>query len=78
MLSQPHFDLPARRFRPPNDAFHRLACNDNSVVSGCPSCNKVSPADPAASEYRAAGVVHHHWHCDDCDHDWVTVVRLRQ
>jgi hypothetical protein len=77
MLSQPQFDPLARRHRAPSDVFHRLACNDNSVVGGCPSCNKVSPADPTASEYRA-GEVYHHWHCHDCGHDWVTVVHLRQ
>lgn len=63
------------RFRPRSR--EPQAANDN--LSGglkCPICRRGDTAGFAGSEYCGRGVVHHHWHCDACGHDWVTVLHV--
>jgi hypothetical protein len=47
--------------------------NDNAAGGGrCPACDKPGPIAPIGSQYRGAGLVHHHWLCKACRHEWVT------
>lgn len=50
-----------------------IARNDNrSGGSRCPLCNTPTRNAPRMTDYRGAGVLHHHWHCDACGHHWIT------
>jgi hypothetical protein len=54
-----------------------LAQNDNHTGGGrCPGCNRPTPTAPIASEYLGKGVIHHHWRCAACGHDWMTETRV--
>jgi hypothetical protein len=47
--------------------------NDNAAGGGhCPACDKLGPIAPVVSEYRGNGLIHHHWLCKACGHEWVT------
>jgi hypothetical protein len=51
-----------------------LPHDDNKPGGGCcPACNSPMSIAPALSEYRSYGIIHHHWHCRACDHEWTTV-----
>jgi hypothetical protein len=50
-----------------------LPRNDNFAGGGhCPSCHARTSVAPATSEYRGRGLIHHHWQCDACGHQWIT------
>jgi hypothetical protein len=66
-------DRARRRDRPSAAVAH----NDNYAGGGrCPLCHARSWLKSGASEYHGAGVMHHHWHCEGCGHQWVTVVHV--
>jgi hypothetical protein len=47
--------------------------NGNAAGRGhCPACEKPGPIAPIVSEYRGDGLIHHHWLCNLCSHEWVT------
>jgi hypothetical protein len=51
--------------------------NDNNAGNGrCPSCHGLTSFAPASSEYRGAGIIHHHWLCRACGHEWITVLHV--
>jgi hypothetical protein len=55
-----------------------LPRNDNVAGAGrCPACKRPAMLAPASSEYRGKGLIHHHWHCQPCGHEWVTVLHVR-
>ena len=41
----------------------------------CPNCG-VPVLTAESSEYVSDGRIRHRWLCDDCDHDFRTVVRI--
>ena len=46
--------------------------NDNYGVAGhCPSCGA---AAPVGCLYLGSGLVHYHWACKPCGHEWRTAV----
>jgi hypothetical protein len=48
-------------------------CNDNAAGGAqCPACDKLGPIAPIVSEYRGNGLIHHHWLCKACGHEWLT------
>jgi transposase-like protein len=52
---------------------HPAARNDNHAGGEyCPACNRPGPIAPTVSEYRGVGLIHHHWLCKSCGHEWVT------
>jgi hypothetical protein len=52
-----------------------LPHDDNKPGDGrCPACCAPTPIAPALSEYRGYGIIHHHWHCRGCNHEWITVL----
>jgi transposase-like protein len=54
-----------------------VAVNDNVEGTGrCPACNGQASIAPIASKYRGQGVVHHHWLCQACGHEWITVLHV--
>jgi transposase-like protein len=54
-----------------------IAVNDNAHGAGhCPACRKVNAVAPAAFSYRGGGIIHHHWHCHACGHEWTTVLHV--
>jgi len=51
--------------------------NDNDAGAGrCPGCNRPASTAPTASEYRGKGIIHHHWLCRVCGHEWTTVLHV--
>jgi len=58
-------------------AFPPKPRNDNNVGAGrCPVCNGRSSITGTTSEHHGKGVVHHHWRCHSCGHEWVTVLHV--
>jgi hypothetical protein len=54
-----------------------MAVNDNAEGAGrCPACKGVTSLAPTASSYRGWGILHHHWRCHDCGHEWTTVLHV--
>jgi C4-type Zn-finger protein len=54
-----------------------LPQNDNNAGAGrCPVCKGLGPFAPEEAEYRGKGVIHHHWQCASCGHDWVTIMHV--
>ena len=54
-----------------------VALNDNHAAGGrCPACGAWAPIAPVASDYLVGGLVHHHWQCEPCGHEWITAVRI--
>ena len=46
--------------------------NDNAASgSRCPACDKLGPIAPIVSEYHGSGLIHHHWRCKACSHEWI-------
>jgi len=41
----------------------------------CPNCGALV-VSAEASEYVSDGRIRHRWLCDDCDHDYRTVVKI--
>jgi transposase-like protein len=51
--------------------------NDNHEGGGrCPFCQLIASIAPIRSDYRGKGLIHHHWHCNSCGHDWTTASRV--
>jgi len=51
--------------------------NDNNIGGGrCPVCNGPASIAASGSKYRGKGVVHHHWLCRTCGHEWITVLHV--
>jgi hypothetical protein len=66
-----------RRWRPALNFTAPVPRNDNQAGSGhCPSCHAAGLLAPAASEYRGNGLIHHHWLCRCCGHEWVSVLHV--
>jgi hypothetical protein len=64
------------RFRS-SEPVRRLPQNDNNAGAGrCPVCKGLGPFAPEEAEYRGKGVIHHHWQCASCGHDWVTIMHV--
>ncbi|HWM48992.1 MAG TPA: hypothetical protein VNR11_18985 [Xanthobacteraceae bacterium] len=56
---------------------HPPAMNDNQSGNiQCPVCHASVDVALSGSEYRGRGLIHNHWHCGDCGHDWVTVLHV--
>jgi hypothetical protein len=81
MQARPHFapyfhpdvDLPPRRHP---DAPMRAPAHANDNWRGgqpCPGCGSAASVRFDGGEYAGRGLVHQHWHCDACAHDWITV-----
>jgi transposase-like protein len=63
--------------RRPHVAASRVAQNDNHAGDGlCPVCKGYASIAPMASEYCGNGLVHRHWLCRVCGHEWVTVLHV--
>ena len=43
----------------------------------CPACRGLSLTTSMSSEYRGQAVIHHHWQCRSCGHEWITVAPTR-
>jgi hypothetical protein len=53
--------------------------NDDNVGAGCcPRCKTPASTAPSVSEYRGKGVIHHHWVCHICGHEWITVLHVAE
>jgi len=66
-----HWQLRSQSARMPRPA------NENTPGGGrCPVCNGPASVAPAAAEYRGSGIIHHHWLCGLCSHEWFTVQRV--
>jgi hypothetical protein len=50
--------------------------HDDAGKGHCPDCNEQACIAPMSSEYRGKGIIHHHWLCNACGHQWVTVVQV--
>lgn len=46
--------------------------NDYRGGGRCPACNQPRPSAPIVSEYRGVPLIHHHWLCGTCGHEWMT------
>ena len=72
--SQP---LPAFPFRARPSALRQPA-NDNVIGDlPCPRCTRADLVRFDGGEYSGRGLMHHHWHCDACAHDWITVLHVQ-
>lgn len=51
--------------------------SDNDAGGGrCAACSAQTSIAPMASEYCGNGVIHHHWLCHACGHQWIAVVHV--
>jgi hypothetical protein len=55
----------------------RAPHNDNHAGDGlCPACGGYASTGPLAAEYCGKGLIHRHWTCRACGHEWVTVLHV--
>jgi len=55
----------------------RVPHNDNHAGDGlCPACGGYASIGPLAAEYCGKGLMHRHWTCRACGHEWVTVLHV--
>jgi hypothetical protein len=65
------------RQRPPHPRFAPEKINDNNFAEGrCLACQGAASIAPRKSEYRGGGMIHHHWSCRACGHEWVSVLHV--
>jgi hypothetical protein len=63
--------------RHPHIAATCVAQNDNHVGDGlCPICKGYASIGPLAAEYCGKGLIHRHWLCRACGHEWITVLHV--
>jgi len=70
-------DIERRGHHRPNASMLPAARNDNHAGGHCPACNARASIAPRASDYRGKGIIHHHWSCRSCGHEWIAVVHVR-
>lgn len=70
-------EIERRWERRSHDAAERMGRNDNHAGNGlCPICKGYASIGPLAAEYCGKGVVHRHWLCRACGHEWITVLHV--
>jgi hypothetical protein len=63
--------------RPLDAVSPSVPVNDDAEGGGrCPACRGPASIAPTASTYRGQGIIHHHWLCRACGHNWITVLHV--